>query len=559
LPGQPNVDEHTVALYHFDSPNGNSALDATGHYTGTLNGNAWITSVGQYAGALQVDGSGSYVRAGHLGDLSSGTLEAFIDFSTACDATADDFTIIAAGGEFGTHQKVLSLRVQTGLAFGIFANGKWNWADSGINPCRYLAGGYPPAGPLWPYEAWRFHHVAGTWGPRGLEIWVDGVLHGVGNDALNADIEPYPYKCNPQMQMGLPPSPPNDRYPLCKTPVMAPLMSTPYPPGDYTGGLPSYSTFLIGCDASGSCFRGRIDEVRVSNIQRTFEWTVVPTSTPTPTPTPERVTGEYTVDAFTFGLYHLSTLGSWKSVYNEATQQYDAGLGGQADLTASGRFNAGVALNGVVENGIGSHISTSHFGNPSTGTLEAWVNVSSATGQFTIFHAGGAVGVNVNRLFVGVHAPYNNLALGMDRGADMFSPDWVWVESNVNASRLVGSWHHVAATWGARGYELWLDGELCTSQGGFRRMPDPVDKLLIGCNPFNTCMHGTVDEVRISTIQRIFSPVALGVLPPPSANMPRFPSTPRAYGLGDSPFQLFFPFVSAAPSPTPRVPCGPLF
>ena len=185
--------------------------------------------------------------------------------------------------------------------------------------------------------------------------------------------------------------------------------------------------------------------------------------------------------------------------------------------------------------------------------------MSSATGQFTIFHAGGAVGVNVNRLFVGVHAPYNNLALGIDRGADMFSPDWVWVESNVNASRLVGSWHHVAATWGARGYELWLDGELCTSQGGFRRMPDPVDKLLIGCNPFNTCMHGTVDEVRISTIQRIFSPVALGVLPPPSANMPRFPSTPRAYGLGDSPFQLFFPFVSAAPSPTPRVPCGPLF
>ena len=163
LPGQPNVDEHTVALYHFDSLNGNSALDATGHYTGTLNGNAWITSVGQYSGALQVDGSGSYVRAGHLGDLSSGTLEAFIDFSTACDATADDFTIIAAGGEFGTHQKVLSLRVQTGLAFGIFANGKWNWADSGINPCRYLAGGYPPAGPLWPYEAWRFHHVAGTW------------------------------------------------------------------------------------------------------------------------------------------------------------------------------------------------------------------------------------------------------------------------------------------------------------------------------------------------------------------------------------------------------------
>jgi len=75
-------------------------------------------------------------------------------------------------------------------------------------------------------------------------------------------------------------------YPLCQSPTMGLV------PGAYAGGLPAYNTFLVGCDAGGWCLNGRIDEVRISNIQRTFtpiyDLPPVPPGpvTPTPTPTP---------------------------------------------------------------------------------------------------------------------------------------------------------------------------------------------------------------------------------------------------------------------------------
>src|SRR5574341_805410 len=69
VPGQTMTDTNTVALYHFDYPTGNIALDATGNYTGTLYGNAVVTTTGLYAGVLVLDGNGSYVRTGYLGDM----------------------------------------------------------------------------------------------------------------------------------------------------------------------------------------------------------------------------------------------------------------------------------------------------------------------------------------------------------------------------------------------------------------------------------------------------------------------------------------------------------
>ncbi len=524
VPGQPQVDADTIALYHFDAPTGtNQVIDATGRYTATLNGNALVTTSGLYAGVLQTDGNGSYVRTGHFDnvDFSQGTIEAFIDFETACNPLPGPFGILSAGGEYGSNQPVLRLRYgdldqvydQRYIEFGILANGHWVYANGGIS-CRYL--GHQSA-PLWPYETWRFRHVAGTWGPRGVEIWVDGVLHGVG-------IYPYPevdnmfqYRCNPQMQLGISPWPPNDRYPLCKTPVLLPTM-TSTPPGDYFGGLSTYSTFLIGCDPNGSCFNGRIDEVRISNVQRSFSPSVVPTTTPTPSQTPDQILGEYTVDAATVALYHLNSTSSfwWSRLYNEASQQWDAWLRGNSSITQSGRYNGALVLDGNL-----SYVEMPTVANSSSGVMEAWIKLSSTQASVPIISRGS--GPNAN-------PPSRNLVLGVDYygqgtlGFGFFGQDsnWYWADSGMPKEALIGCWHHVAGTWGAQGVQIWVDGTLrgAVAYSGWPN-GSGADKFVIGCDEGNRCLMGVVDEVRISNIQRSFSSHA------PSGRV-RFRTGPRA-------------------------------
>jgi len=534
VPGQPQVDPNTIVLYHFDLPADTVAIDATGRYTGTLSGNAAITNLGVYAGALRLDGATGYVTTGYLGTLNQGTIEAFVDFSEACHSPSDNFPIITILGPSGV---VLALEENSGLHFGIYANGKWNWADSGINSCRYLKSGNsfnPPPWedvPIrWPYEVWRFHHVAATWGPRGMEIWVDGVLHGVGNDDPYANIYPYPYMCNPQDQMM------SSIYPLCKTPVMAPTM-TVYPRGDYTGGLPTYNTFLIGYNpfipagtSSYPYFKGRIDEVRVSNIQRAFHWSVVPTITPTPTQTPVPISGEYSVDSQTIALFHLNYQAG-QSVLEEVTQQYRY-LSRYSQIVSNGRFGAALSLSGN-----DSSFDPGSLGNPGAGTLEAWVLFQSSASNQPLFasYQGGTSGT----MFLGVPFYANTLSLGLYDGNAM---QWQWVDSGVSPMSLAGCWHHVAGTWGARGMEIWIDGILQNRNGYTGGMLNPTWFWRVGGDLLGNSMSGLLDEVRVSAVQRTFTRQALAVGAP--ARAPMVIETP-----------LYLPLVAVAPMP--QCPFGP--
>lgn len=523
VPGQTTVDANTIALYHFDSPAGSDAIDATGNYTGTLNGNAQVTTSGLYAGVLSLDGNGSYVRTGNLTSLSltQGTIEAFVDYAVACGngGVGASFPIITAGGEYGSSDPKLILgQVGDGLGFGIYENGIFHWANSGINGCRYLTG---PVGALpWPYDTYRFHHVAGTWGPRGMEIWVDGILHGIANTDENST-EPYKYMCNPQTQTGTEGKPPNPSYPLCPVPHMAP----PLPPGDYASGLPGYSTFLIGCDSRppdpldiypypnwSQCFKGRIDEVRISNVQRTFSAALVPTVTPTPTQTPVSLVGGYDVDAQTVALFHLNSQ-SGHSVLEEKTQTYK-GIGFGASVVSGGRFNSGLDSTGN-----DSAIGTGNLGGLSAGTLEAWVDFSDATVNHPLFTARKDSTSGPMLSFKGMAQGHIRLFLA---GSDISG----YVDSNVLVSTLVGCWHHVAGTFGPRGMEIWLDGTLDNFNASFTDgLPYSVSGgWQVACDFWGTCSKGILDEVRVSIGQRTFtpnspsfrpvakSPVALGTL-----------------------------------------------
>lgn len=521
IPGQPIMDANTIALYHFDSPNGNIAVDATGYFTGTLLGNSTVLTEGLYAGVLKLNGPGSYVDIGNLGNFSQGTVEAYVDFSTLC--AGGNQVILSAGGGMGSNNDVMVLSAAPGLYFAIYQYGVWHYAGSGINPCRYLAGGnidsyfyylgFPRA--PWPYEQWRFHHVAGTWGSRGMEIWVDGVLHGVGFSDPNA--LPYSYYCNPQMYVSSP------YYPMsCQTPVPAP----PYPPGDYTGALPAYSKFLIGCNSVGECLNGRIDEVRISNVQRSFAHTVLPTITPTPTPAPSSLQGEYVVDANTIALFHMNQQDACPSpcVFEEVGRQNHTIIG---SVVGGGRFGSG-----LVSTTNGPIVDLGSIGIWGSGTVEAWVKFADWSGSHQIINALRTNLAPNKILTFATGAQGGNLVLGINNGNDYF-----WVDSGVTAASLLGCWHHVAGTWGPRGMEIWVDGTLRnanrTYTGG---MTTQVDSWRTGCDTTGNCMKGMMDEIRISPIQRTFT-----------AAQPKTMSRSHVFSADEK--LIFIPFASLGELP----------
>ncbi len=542
LAGQTGVDANTVALYHFDT----DASDATGRYNGTLAGNAFVTTAGVYNGALHTDGAGSFVRvqvAGQWGNMSQGTIEAFIDFSAACTAASSASAIISIGANYGGMSDLVELQVNPGLMFRVWgSDGQWHTADSGINACRYLS---VTSGPLWPYETWRFHHVAGTWGPRGVEIWVDGVLHGVGTTLTGLVPPNDPYACNPQQQMGWPTEQgylPNNSYPVCKTPVIAPLM-TATPPGDYGGGIPSFAYLLIGCNSYGSCFDGRLDEVRVSNVQREFDWGVDPTSTPLPTQTPVSVSSPYSTDSHTLGLYHLdySLPGRFSTgVYNEIIQNYDAQYTGNAGIIAGGKFGAGLYLSGVSDGATLTVLDVPNLGSPSSGAMEAWVNLADSAPVFTLLDAftDRGDGTYQDRMVLGTHAPKGNIAFGLDIGGG-----WAWADSQIYPQDLIGSWHHLAGTWGSRGMELWLDGKMCTHYNYYGGIYYPLFRYRVGCDASGHCAQAIFDEVRLSSVQRTFTWM-------PDSRV--ISSSSRG---NSEPYFLFFPLIS---QPPPHIPCSPM-
>jgi hypothetical protein len=373
-----------------------------------------------------------------------------------------------------------------------------------------------------------------------MEIWVDGVLHGLGNEDPNAGYYPYPWMCNPQEQeMSV-------SYPNCDSPHMAP----PFPPGDYTGGLPPYSTFLIGCDSAGSCFKGRIDEVRISNVQRTFHWSVVPTVTPTPTQTPVPITGEYAVDSQTAALFHLNyqvQYSSYKAVFEEVSQQYH-GLGGQTAVVPNGRYGAALYIDGSSDLGLGT---LGYFG---SGTVEAWVNLSGQYGsQLPIFATNQSCDCGW-ALFLGTQSQ-GTITFGINKDAA-----FVWADSGMTPANLAGGWHHVAGTWGSRGVEIWIDGVLRGVNSSYTGGMLPQSYWWrAGCDFLGNCMIGCLDEVRVSRVQRTFTVANLARSSTPILSR-SIPPSVRDRTLGsaesfDSSFFLFLPFVvRLAPSPISQ-PC----
>ncbi len=504
IQGQPQADANTIALYHFDSPAETQAIDATGHYTGTFAGPISITDQGLYAGALRASPPNGRVIIGNMGDLRQGTIEAFVDFSIPCQVIGASFPFVVAGPDpehgqinmvFGSYDNSM-YSITNGpfptVAFSIKVDGIWQTVLTNINSCRYLNA---KSAPYWPYEAWRYHHVAATWGPRGMELWVDGVLHGRNSNPG------WRQTCNPQEQIwggdynpytDYSVLPPWSQYPLC------PGMLPPYSVvgGTYTGGIPGYNYIQIGGCAPGmGCFDGKLDELRISNVQRVFDWrTTDPTPTPTLTRTPVHV-GSYPVDQYTLSLFPMDSA-SGPATYDEARRQYfyaNRGL-----TLAAGRYGSAVALDGL------TGISIGNPGQPTNRTIEAWVNLTADADRIVIF--GGKRFYNSwdVDLLLGKWSQLNpNLILAI-----WDDSNWHIVDSGIKPSSLVGAWHHIAGSFGDAGLQIWVDGQLRGTAPYDERWLHSLYDYNIGCDPSNRCIKAKIDEFRISSVQRFFAPVA---------------------------------------------------
>ena len=216
---QMGMDNSTLALYNFNTPSNKIVINEAGNdkLNGELFGDAKITQgPGKMGGGLVLDGEGDYLRVNPFGNPEEGTIELWFKVphanpSAKSLAPGVLWTITGACKEYGeSSDSPFIIATHTGLAppnlwFGIWTD-KWNLADSGTDP-KNLAG--------------EWHHVAGTWGKRGLEIFIDGKLAGSNKD-----------------------------------------FKDPLPD-------PAYKAWIIGSDSWKADIEGIIDGVRLSNKQRT--------------------------------------------------------------------------------------------------------------------------------------------------------------------------------------------------------------------------------------------------------------------------------------------------
>jgi formylglycine-generating enzyme required for sulfatase activity len=148
-------------------PGDNSPQDIIGNHAGTFVPDAKY-GTGEVFQAFDFDGSDSYVQLPALASgLSQGTIEFWFNARTWNPTNSNGMFLwaqsaVPGSGSFdymdlGTHPGFSS----TGeLMFGFYTT-DWFWAKSGVRP-----------------QASTWYHVAGTWGPGGLCIYVNGALCG---------------------------------------------------------------------------------------------------------------------------------------------------------------------------------------------------------------------------------------------------------------------------------------------------------------------------------------------------------------------------------------------
>jgi glucose/arabinose dehydrogenase len=152
-----------------------------------------------------------------------------------------------------------------------------------------------------------------------------------------------------------------------------------------------------------------------------------------------------------------------------------------------GHHNGGLSLSGNANASASSSVSLNLSGSY---TLTAWINPSSLTGYQTVLikeNSSGGGGCGYWLQTVG-----NQISSGFNNGSGCS-------EHTANANLQTNAWYHIAAVFDDTGntYQIYLNGNLLTSQLE-ATVPIPNNQnLTIGRTAFGENWNGLLDEVRI--------------------------------------------------------------
>ena len=86
------------------------------------------------------------------------------------------------------------------------------------------------------------------------------------------------------------------------------------------------------------------------------------------------------------------------------------------------------------------------------------------------------------------------------------APQFTGIGSGINSITIApNEWYNYALTWGDDGLHFYIDGELVGTGPAGGLLYGATDYWLIG-NANGLGFNGTIDELRISDIQRVFAP-----------------------------------------------------
>jgi len=146
------VDANTLALYHFNETSGTTLADETGQWNGVLSSGTRTT--GAFGGGLSF-AQGQYAEFNSIipDGTPDGTIEAYILFKSGFDSNASYII-------FGTDGSRCNL---------YYSKGSLIFMKNHSDIFKYVTATVS-------LEPNRWYHVAGTWGSKGMRLFLDCVL-----------------------------------------------------------------------------------------------------------------------------------------------------------------------------------------------------------------------------------------------------------------------------------------------------------------------------------------------------------------------------------------------
>ncbi|KPA15374.1 conserved hypothetical protein, secreted [Candidatus Magnetomorum sp. HK-1] len=211
---------------------------------------------------------------------------------------------------------------------------------------------------------------------------------------------------------------------------------------------------------------------------------------------------EYRIDSNTIALYHFEN--QVDGIIQDVNELNNGSINGNAQIVEDGYFYNGIYLDGNGDYVRIDNIHTKNHTSTQTGTIDFWFKLTETpNSNFVIISATEEYEANSDTgFYLGRHAGHGQTLMFGLFGTDS---RWKFAVSDIKPEKIVGEWHHVAGTWGAKGTELWFDGVKVatnTYTGDFYN--SNYSAIIIGSNSYAWDTAVYIDELRISNIQRVF-------------------------------------------------------